>query len=140
MTEEISVLVALLIILGSMLGFFAYCNIADYYSSRFSPMGPWPSKHEEHKQRVRDSKASYKEEYKGVVPVKTYRWSGEKELNIQMGWPTIHVGYKTVRYRKEFDSDEWVPWEEKIDGKNYKGHWRSIDVGWSCDVEGDLDK
>ena len=118
--------VVLLWLFGGMLGLAFYCWVTDWYSPRFSPMGPWPSRHEEHKQRVRDSKASYKEEYKGVVPVKNYRWSSEKELNLQMGWPTIHPGYKTVRYRKEFDSDEWIPWEEKVDMKNFEGHWSRI--------------
>ncbi len=86
-------------------------------------MGSWPSRYEERQQRIRDAKASYKEEYIGVVPVKTYRWSGEKDINIRMGWPTICIGYKTVRYRKEFNSDEWIPYEEKINTKKYEGYW-----------------
>ena len=108
------------------LGIIIYFLIDDYYSPRFSPMGPWPSKHEEHLQKIRDSKASYKEEYLGVVPVKTYRWSGEKEARCKTGFPTIITGYKTVRYRKEWDSLDWKLWEENIDTKNFKGIWMRI--------------
>ena len=124
MPSEFMVLFVLAGLAIGMIGVVIYLRICQYYEPRFSPMGPWPSEHEERQQKIRDSKASYKEEYKGAVPVKCYRWSGEKMMLLESGKATIHVGYKTVRYRKEFDSDEWIVWEEKIDTKTYVGNWR----------------
>lgn len=108
---ELVLLFIVLIILVYFVIFFKIIN-----EPRFSPMGRWPSIYEQYQERKDESKAEYKEEYAGIVAVKNYRWSSEKEMNILNGWPTLVTRKKYVTYRRSPNTNmQWVFHKERFE-------------------------
>jgi len=112
--EAFIIINVLFFFLIGMLGFSLYLSISDWYSPRFSPMGPWPSKAEQHSQNKLDASAQYKEEIQGLVKVKNYRWNQEKRLNNMNGIPNTIDMPHIIKFRKDKENQNWFPYQEKL--------------------------